>query len=191
MLRGETLSGVFGRGKRIFPTDGKRKRVRIAPKPCRNARSEYRVRRNGIKVSEIAFSHHKKGAEDETDREGDEIKRRNGKNEEIRRQRAKNAGKPTCERLPASAEKNARARVYIIMVINPCKAVGTGADEACICEIKAMNGGSEAARRRNAEQRRRAEKFSHDLHNLQIVHTFPIAKNRNRAIIYTVISTQG
>ena len=159
MLRGETLSGVFGRGKRIFPTDGKRKRVRIAPKPCRDVRSEYRVRRNGIKVSEIAFSHHKNGAEGETDREGDEIKRRNGKNEGIRRQRAKNGGKPTCERLPASAEKKARARVYIIMVINPCKAVGTGADEACICEIKAMNGGSEAVRRRDTKQRRACRKI--------------------------------
>ena len=154
MLRGETLSGVLGRGKRIFPTDGKRKRVRIAPKPCRNVRSEYRARRNGIKVSEIAFSPHKNGAEGETDREGDETKRRNGKNEGIRRQRAKNAGKPTCERLPASAEKKARARVDIIMVINPCKAVGKGADEACICKIKAMNGGSEAARRRDTKQRR-------------------------------------
>ena len=159
MLCGEMLSGVFGRGKRIFPTDGKRKRVRIAPKPCRDVRSEYRVRRNGIKVSEIAFSHHKNGAEGETDREGDEIKRRNGKNEGIRRQRAKNGGKPTCERLPVSAEKKARARVYIIMVINPCKAVGTGADEACICEIKAMNCGSEAVRRRNAEQRRACRKI--------------------------------
>lgn len=182
---------MFGRGKRIFPTDGKRKRVRIAPKPCRNARSEYRARRNGIKVSEIASSPHKNGAEGETDREGDEIKRRNAKMREYDGKGRKTAGKPTCERLPASAEKKARARVYIIMVINPCKAVGTGADEACICEIKAMNGGSEAVRRRNAEQRRRAEKFFHDLHNLQIVHTFPIAKNRNRAIIYTVISTQG
>ena len=113
MLCGETLSGVFGRGKRIFPTDGKRKRVRIAPKPCRNAQSEYRVRRNGIKVSEIAFSPHKNGAEGETDREGDEIKRRNGKNEGIRRQRAKNGGKPTCERLPVSAEKKCtRPRIY-------------------------------------------------------------------------------
>ena len=132
MLCGEMLSDVLGRGKRIFPTDGKRKRVRIAPKPCRNARSEYRVRRNGIKVSEIAFSHHKNGAEGETDREGDEIKRRNGKMREYGGRGRKTAGKPTCERLPASAEKKARARVYIIMVINPCKAVGTGADEACI-----------------------------------------------------------
>ena len=113
MLRGETLSGVLGRGKRIFPTDGKRKRVRIAPKPCRNARSEYRVRRNGTKVSEIAFSHHKNGAEGETDRKGDEIKRRNGKNEGIRRQRAKNGGKTdlrthsgVCE------EKGTRPRIY-------------------------------------------------------------------------------
>ena len=113
MLCGETLSGVFGRGKRIFPTDGKRKRVRIAPKPCRNARSEYRVRRNGIKVSEIAFSHHKNGAEGETDREGDEIKRRNGKNEGIRRQRAKNGGK-TDLRTPAGVcgEKGTRPRIY-------------------------------------------------------------------------------
>lgn len=93
MLCGETLSDVLGRGKRIFPTDGKRKRVRIAPKPCRNARSEYQVRRNGIKVSEITSSPHKNGAEGETAREGDEIKRRNGKNEGIRRQRAKNGGK--------------------------------------------------------------------------------------------------
>ena len=77
------------------------------------------------------------------------------------------------------------------MVINPCKAVGTGADEACICEIKAMNGGSEARGDGMLNSGGRAEKFSHDLHNLQIVHTFPIAKNRNRAIIYTVISTQG
>ena len=100
MLCGETLSDMLGRGKRIFPTDGKRKRVRIAPKPCRNAQSEYRVRRNGIKVSEIASSPHKNGAEGETDREGDEIKRRNGKNEEIRRQRAKNGGK-TDLRTPA------------------------------------------------------------------------------------------
>lgn len=103
MLCGETLSGVFGRGKRIFPTGGKRKRVRIAPKPCRNARSEYRARRNGIKVSEIAFSHHKSGAEGETDREGDEIKRRNAKMREYGGKGRKTAGKPTCERLPASA----------------------------------------------------------------------------------------
>ena len=96
---------MFGRGKRILPTDGKRKRVRIAPEPCRNVRSEYRVRRNGIKVSDIVSSPHKNGAEGETDREADEIKRRNGKNEGIRRQRAKNDGRPTCERLPASAEK--------------------------------------------------------------------------------------
>ena len=117
------------------------------------------MRRNGIKVSEIAFSHHKNGAEGETDREGDEIKRRDGKNEGIRRQRAKNGGKPTCERLPVSAEKKCTRPRIIIMVINPCKAVGTGADEACICEIKAMNGGSEAARRRNAEQRRACRKI--------------------------------
>ncbi len=113
MLCGETLSGVFGRGKRIFPTDRKRKRVRIAPKPCRNARSEYRVRRNGIKVSEIAFSHHKNGVEGETDREGDEIERRNGKNEGIRRQRAKNGGK-TDLRTPSGVcgEKGTRPRIY-------------------------------------------------------------------------------
>lgn len=113
MLCGETLSDMLGRGKRIFPTDGKRKRVRIAPKPCRNVRSEYRVRRNGIKVSEIAFSHHKNGAEGETDREGDEIKRRNGKNKGIRRQRAKNGGK-TDLRTPAGVceEKGTRPRIY-------------------------------------------------------------------------------
>lgn len=113
MLCGETLSGVLGRGKRIFPTDGKRKRVRIAPKPCRDARSEYRARRNGIKVSEISFSHHKNGAEGETDREEDEIKRRNGKNEGIRRQRAKNGGK-TDLRTPAGVcgEKGTRPRIY-------------------------------------------------------------------------------
>lgn len=113
MLRGEMLSGVFGRGKRIFPTGGKRKRVRIAPKPCRDARSEYRARRNGIKVSEISFSHHKNGAEGETDREEDEIKRRNGKNEGIRRQRAKNGGK-TDLRTPAGVcgEKGTRPRIY-------------------------------------------------------------------------------
>ena len=103
LLRGETLSDVLGRGKRIFPTDRKRKRVRIAPKPCRNARSEYRARRNGIKVSEIASSPHKNGAEGETDREGDEIKRRNAKMREYGGKGRKTAGKPTCERLPASA----------------------------------------------------------------------------------------
>ena len=112
MLCGETLSGVLGRGKRIFPTDGKRKRVRIAPKPCRDVRSEYRARRNGIKVSEIAFSHHKNGAEGETDREGDEIKRRNAKMREYGGKGRKTAGKPTCERLRRQRRKR-HAPAYI------------------------------------------------------------------------------
>lgn len=159
MLCRETLSGVFGRGKRIFPTDGKRKRVRIAPKPCRDVRSEYRVRRNGIKSRRSPFhriktAHKAKPTARETKSNGETAKMR-----EYGGRGRKTAGKPTCERLPASAEKKARARVYIIMVINPCKAVGTGADEACICEIKAMNGGSEAVRRRNAEQRRACRKI--------------------------------
>lgn len=113
MLCGETLSGVFGRGKRIFPTDGKRKRVRIAPKQCRNVRSEYQVRRNGIKVSEIASSPHKNGAEGETDREGDEIKRRNGKNEGIRRQRAKNGGKTDLRTSAGICGEKMHAPAYI------------------------------------------------------------------------------
>lgn len=112
MLCGETLSDVLGRGKRIFPTVGKRKRVRIAPKPCGNARSEYRARRNGIKVSEIAFSHHKNGAEGETDREGDEIKRRNAKMREYGGKGRKTAGKPTCERLRRQRRKR-HAPAYI------------------------------------------------------------------------------
>ena len=65
------------------------------------------------KSLEIAFSPHKNGAEGETDREGDEIKRRNGKNEGIRRQRAKNGGK-TDLRTPAGVceEKGTRPRIY-------------------------------------------------------------------------------